>query len=127
MDFQGDRPNVNDGTLPVCLQKVFDHFTFRAEIPGLEKDRDYTLTVTYLQPDERFLSEHTARVNGALLQKPVRNETLWPPLLPLRFAAYDYSITSAAMPDGTVRLEIEEPVSGFQLAEFRITHREERI
>ncbi len=127
MNFQGDRPNVNDGTLPVCLQKVFDHFTFRAEIPGLEKNTEYTLTVTYLQPDERFLSAHTALVNGALLQKPVRNETLCPPLLPPRFAAYDYRIPASAMQDGTVRLEIKEPVSGFQLAEFRITHREERV
>ena len=125
MNFQGDRPNVNDGTLPVCLQKVFDHFSFRAQIPGLDKDTEYTLTVTYLQPDDRFLCAHTARVNGVTLQQPVRTETLCPPLLPPRFTAYDYRIPASAMPDGTLRLEIREPFSGFQLAEFRITHRED--
>lgn len=123
MNFQGDRPDVNNGSLPVCLQKVFDHFSFKARLAGFDAHTDYDLTVTYLKPDERFLGTHTVRVNGTRLSAPVKNDTLVPPLLPPQFGAYTYRIPAAAMPEGSIELEINEPVSGFQIAEFRITHR----
>ena len=76
------------------------------------------------KPDERFLGTHTVRVNGTRLSAPVKNETLVPPLLPPQFDAYTYRIPAAALPEGSIELEINEPVSGFQIAEFKI-HREE--
>ena len=127
MNFQGDRPDVNNGALPVCLQKVFDHFSFKARLAGFDAGADHDLTVTYLKPDERFLETHTIRVNGTRLSAPVKNAKLAQPLLPPQFCAYTYRIPAAALPEGKIELEISEPVSGFQIAEFRITHREENV
>ena len=125
MNFQGDRPDVNNGTLPVCLQKVFDHTVFKAKIDGLENNVPYDLTVTYFKPDETFLKTHTVMVNGTLLQAPETNKKLTGLLMPARYCAYTYRIPAGAITDGTVQMEIREPVSGFQTAEFRITHTED--
>ena len=45
MNFQGDRPS-NNGSLPMSMLKVYDHFSFRAKLGGFS-DCDYTLTVIY--------------------------------------------------------------------------------
>ncbi len=118
MNFQGDRPDVNDGTLPVRLQKVYDHYTFRARLPALP-ERRCALTVTYFKPTERFLCSHRAYLDGAPLAPPAPDAAL-NRNLPPRFQAYTYLIP--AVPEPRQRnLLIEEPVAGFQLAGYRIT------
>ncbi len=123
MNFQGDRPDVNDGSLPVCLQKVFDHFSFEAVLRDLTPGKAYDLTVTYFKPTAFFLGSHTAKANGILLPPP-EPAGIPAPLLPEKYAAYTYHIPAAAVTN-RLHIEIEEPAQGFQLAEFRVTHREE--
>jgi len=45
MNFQGDRP-VNNGSIPMSMLKVYDHFSFHAKLGGFS-DCDYALTVIY--------------------------------------------------------------------------------
>ena len=125
MNFQGDRPNVNNGSLPVCLQKVFDHITLRARLEGFIPRRAYRLTVTYFKPTERFLQTHTAEVNGVPLAPPVFDEAFTRAFLPEPFYAYAYTVPAEALTDGVIRLTIAQPDEGFQTAELRITFMEE--
>jgi len=125
MDFQGDRPGVNNGTLPVCLQKLFDHFTLKAELDGFYNNREYYLTVTYKKPSAFFLENHCACVNGTVLGKPKLNAGFTKEMCPDGFFAYTYTIPCNAVADGRIRLEITERTAGFETAEFRITLKEE--
>ncbi|MBQ6021730.1 MAG: hypothetical protein IJL25_02235, partial [Clostridia bacterium] len=124
MNFQGDRPNVNNGTLPVCLQKVYDHYSFAAVLRGCAPGTAYDLSVTYFRPTERFLREHTAKVNGHLLAPPVKRADIPAGLAPEPYCVYTYHIPAEAAEE-QLHIEIDEPEEGFQLAEFRVTHREE--
>ena len=124
MNFQGDRPNVNNGTLPVCLQKVYDHYSFAAVLRGCTPGTAYDLSVTYFRPTERFRREHTAKVNGHLLAPPVKRADIPAELVPEPYCVYTYHIPAEAAEE-QLHIEIDEPKEGFQLAEFRVTHREE--
>ena len=42
MNFQGDRPDVNNGSIPMSMLKVFDHYSFRMKTGGLT-GRNYDL------------------------------------------------------------------------------------
>ena len=119
----GDRPDVNDGTLPVCLFKAFDHFRFHARQGGFTPGIPYYLTVTYYKTDAAFLSAHTVTVNGERLAPP-SPAAGFAALLPERFIAYTYYIPANLNEDGVFALEIAEPQRGFQLAELRITKRQ---
>ena len=63
MNIQGDRPEVNDGTLPMCLAKVYDHFSFGVTARGLQTGTPYTLTVTFFKADERLLRDFSENQN----------------------------------------------------------------
>lgn len=64
MNFQGDRPSVNNGTLPTALFNIYDNLTFRCKIGGLTYDGDYTLTVTYMDRRNPASAEHKITANG---------------------------------------------------------------
>ncbi|MBQ7637745.1 MAG: hypothetical protein IJS90_02440 [Clostridia bacterium] len=125
MDFQGDRPNVNNGAFPVCLQKLFDHFCLRAELELSEENVDRYLTVTYKKPSRFFLERHRASVNGTLLGRPKLNELFTKEMCPEGFFAYTYFIPADAISGGRIKLEITERTAGFETAEFRITFKED--
>ncbi|MBQ6419859.1 MAG: hypothetical protein IJK02_02185 [Clostridia bacterium] len=125
MDFQGDRPNVNNGTLPVCLQKLYDHLSLHAVFTGLSAC-DYTLTATYKLPKPYAGSRHTVTVNGqciysgSLFEVPV-DRAYTDELLPAGFTALRYFVPAAAIADGSLQLTVEETPCGFEIAELRIT------
>ncbi len=119
----GDRPDVNDGTLPVCLFKAFDHYRFAARRCGFTPGTDYYLTVTYYKPEASFAGAHAVTVNGERLAPPVPAAGFAAALLPERFNAYTYVIPVRLNRDGAFVFEITEPLLGFQLAELRITKR----
>ncbi len=126
MDFQGDRPDKNNGTLPVCLFKLFDHFSFRCKLAGFSPDTDYTLMITYKNsPDEKTVS-HKITANGHTVYKGTqfggeRNADFERDMLPDGFIAVMYKIPAEFFVNGCVKIEISEPLSGFEIAEFRIT------
>ncbi len=123
MNIQGDRPDVNDGTLQMCLAKVYDHFSFGVTARGLQTGTPYKLTVTFFKADERLLREMKVTANGIPLAPPVPSEET--ALLPPRFAAYAYEIPADIVTDGAVRISLTEQTTGFQIAELKITHRRE--
>ena len=130
MDFQGDRPNVNDGTLPVCLFKLFDHYSFRAKTGGLTADCDYVLTVTYKNRPDPAAAEHTVSVNGHTLWKGPQfggetDERFTEEMLRGGFIAVRYPLPKEYLENGCAELLIEEPRVGFEIAEFRITKAKE--
>ncbi|MCH5198597.1 MAG: hypothetical protein J1E34_06790 [Oscillospiraceae bacterium] len=127
MDFQGDRRGINNGTLPVCLQKLFDHITLKAELDGFFPNTKYFLTLTYKKPSEMFLEEHTAKVNGKRLEKPKLNTRFTQEMCPENFFAYTYVIPPEIITDGKIKLEITEKKEGFETAELRITLEEDFI
>ena len=126
MDFQGDRPNVNDGTLPVCLFKLFDHYSFRAKTGGLTADRDYVLTVTYKNRPDPQTREYTVAVNGHVLWQGAQfggetDETFTKEMLRPGFIAVRYPLPKEYIENGCAEVLIAEPRVGCEIAEFRIT------
>lgn len=126
MDFQGDRPNVNNGGLPVCLQKLFDHFVFRAKVGGLTGDCDYELSVTYNNSPDKETRQHKITVNGHTVYEGEQFggrlcEELSGGVTPEMFTVRSYDIPRTILENGCAFLEITEPHNGFELAEFRFT------
>ena len=126
MDFQGDRRNVNDGSLPVCLFKLFDHYSFRAKTGGLTADCDYVLTVTYKNRPDPDTKEHTVSVNGRVLWQGAQfggepDEAFTEEMLPEGFIAVRYPLPKAYIENGCAEVLIAEPRVGCEIAEFRIT------
>ncbi|MBQ6065524.1 MAG: hypothetical protein IJK89_01760 [Clostridia bacterium] len=126
MDFQGDRHNVNDGSLPMCLCKLFDHYSFRAKTGGLTAGCDYVLTVTYKDKPDPDATEHTVSVNGRVLWKGTQfggevDETFTDEMLPDGFVAVRYPLPKEYIENGCAELLIAEPTVGCEIAEFRIT------
>lgn len=126
MDFQGDRRNVNDGSLPVCLFKLFDHYSFRAKTGGLTADSDYVLTVTYKNRPDTETAEHTVSVNGHVLWKGAQfggetDVTFTEEMLHEGFTAVRYPLPKEYIENGCAEVLIAEPNVGCEIAEFRIT------
>lgn len=126
MDYQGDRPNRNNGELPVCMYKLFDHFVFRAKAAGFAPDTDYVLMITYKDsPDERA-EHHKITVNGHVIYEGKQfggetNEEYVSEMLPKDYTAKMYPLSPDVFENGCIDLEISEPLSGCEICEFRIT------
>lgn len=123
MDYQGDRTEVNDGTLPMCCTGLFDHFCFRLRTGGLTENKDYTLTVTYKNSPDSSALHHRVCINGTAVYDGAqfggkKNEAV-SAVLPDRFIAIDYDVPAALIENGCVYLEITEPTVGFETAEIR--------
>jgi len=123
MDYQGDRPEVNDGTLPMCCTKLFDHFMLRARLGGLAVDKDYLLIITYRNSPNADTKQHRVAVNNHIIYEGPqfggrKNETV-SAVLPDRFIAVEYDVPAGYIENGCIYLEISEPTSGFETAEIR--------
>lgn len=121
IDFQGDRPQVNDGTLPTCLFSLFDHFSLRAKIEGLS-DRDYILRVTYKDLPEHFYAGHKVTANGHTVKTFSLDRKYTDEMLPGGFIALRYFVPKEYLENGRLFLEISEEKTGFKTAEFSVLH-----
>ena len=129
MDFQGDRPNVNTGSLPVCLQKLYDHISFRCELGGFSSDCDYILAVTYKNKPNPHTTHHKITANGRLIYEGpqfggVGNEAFDADLVPDGFINVSYLLPASVFENGCLTLEISEPETGFELGELFIVKKE---
>ncbi len=125
MDFQGDRPDVNDGSIPMSQLKLFDHFSFRCKLGGFQSGRDYKLRVTYSSRKTKGVTAHRVTVNdyeiycGAQYggERDAQYDCWY--LAPNTETA-TYLLPAAVFENGCAHLVIEEPTVGVMLSEFRI-------
>ncbi len=128
-DTQADRPDRNDGSMPTCLFKLYDHFSLYAKLGGFAYGTDYVLMMTYQNsvPDER--SEFKIKANGKTVYSGGcfdgrKNEKYTEEMLPDGFSAIMYDLPAECFENGCLRLEITEPIKGFKFGELRITKKE---
>ena len=125
MDFQGDRTEVNKGTIPMSMLKVFDHYSFRMKTGGLD-DGDYTLTLNIKPRYRDFVDNFTIKVNGNILycgkqyggeRDEIAEKWYGAPGFEMR----KYSIPASFIENGCIELEIDEPKIGVMISEIFIT------
>ena len=122
MNFQGDRP-VNNGSIPMSMLKVYDHFSFHAKLGGFS-DCDYTLTVIY----KNHSTENTHQkitANGFTVYEGVsfggeRNPQFDKEMLSEGFLSATYKIPKEFFINGTLDLLITEETKGIEICEFFI-------
>ncbi len=125
MNFQGDRPNVNTGNLPVCMFKLYDHFSFTCKFSGFSENTDYVLQITFKEPANTITRHHKVTVNNTTIYEGkqfggYRNKEYENEMLPDGYAAVCYDLDQSLFINGCISIEITEPLIGFQLSEFRI-------
>lgn len=123
MDFEGDSPK-NDGTYPMCLVNVYDHYSLRFDF-DVEKDTDYILEVTYCSRKfKENAVDFSVVINGREIYHgvPYADETdeEMQSLLPDGFIPAVYRIPAELTADGKISALITEPTRGFLVSEFRI-------
>ena len=127
MNFQGDRPNVNTGEMPVCMFKVYDNLTFKCKVGGLDYDGDYRLKITYMSKKDEDSVSHKITANGVEIYKGAqfggeKDEAFDREMLPNGFETASYVIPKSVIRNGCIDLEFSEPDMGVMFSEFRITH-----
>ena len=124
MNFQGDRPDVNNGSLPTCLFKVYDNQSFRCKLGGFRYDTDYELKVTYHQKKDENIDDLTIKANGTIVYKGGQfgeeAEEFNREMLPDGFVCAVYQLPKDVFINGCVEIEIFEEHAGVMISEFRI-------
>ncbi|MCL2508900.1 MAG: hypothetical protein FWF05_06960 [Oscillospiraceae bacterium] len=126
LDFQGDRVNTNDGSIPMSQVKLYDSYSFRCKLGGFEPGVDYKLRVSYKRSHQTvFLKKHTVTANGVEIYcgKPYGGEQ--DPLFDKYYLAPNTETATYILPadvfvNGCVELVICEPVAGMMMSEFWI-------
>lgn len=125
INFQGDRPNVNNGNIPMSMLKLYDHYSFRCKLGGFEPGTDYKLRVTYSSNKKSPLKKHKVTANGHLIYEGAqyggeRNEDFDREMLAPGFETATYLLPAEVFANGCVELIISEPLTGVMLSEFWI-------
>lgn len=125
MNFQGDRPQTNNGSIPTALFNIYDNLSFRCKIGGLTAPCDYVLTVSYA--DSKIENaRHRISVNGHVIYEGEQfggeaNERYDAEMLRQGLVSASYTIPRDYICNGCIDLEMSEPTMGIMFAEFRIT------
>lgn len=125
IDYQGDRPDVNDGNIPMSMLKLYDHFTFRCKLGGFVPGTDYKLRVTYSSKKNASLKHHRIMANNTKIYEGAqyggkRNEQFDKEMLAPGFETATYSLPAHVFENGCIKLEIGEPTAGVMMSEFWI-------
>lgn len=124
MDFQGDRPSVNNGTIPMSMLKVFDHYSFRLKTGGLT-GKNYNLILNIKPRYRDEVTDFTIKINGNILYQGkqyggTRDEKRENELSAPGFEMRVYRIPNEFIKNGCIDLEITEPKIGIMLSEIFI-------
>ena len=124
MNFQGDRPDINNGTLPTCLFKVYDNLQLRCKLGGFKYDTDYELKVTYKQKKNPDIEHLTVTANGNVVYDGPHfgqtDEAFDKEMLPDGFQSAVYQLPAEVFQNGCIELVISENTEGVMISEFRI-------
>ena len=120
MNFQGD--DNRDGSLPMCMTKVYDHFNFKCSVAGLTGG-DYRLRITYKERPNDEIIHHRVCVNGNVIHDGkqfggVRDEDFERKYIAKGYQSIVYSVPEKYIDNGCAVLEITEPIDGFMISEF---------
>ncbi|MBR0112752.1 MAG: hypothetical protein IJM02_03300 [Clostridia bacterium] len=122
-NFMGDRPSVNDGTLPAALFDVFDNFTFVHTVKGLNDGKAYTMRAVYL--DRRSENARLEiKANGTVIYSGAqfgREDKAFDLEYGHRnFVSALYDIPAGTVKDGVLKLEFAERDMGVMISELFI-------
>ncbi len=125
MNYQGDRPNVNNGTIPMSMLKVYDHYSFSCKLGGFLPQYDYKLKIIYKEKHLDEVEHFKISANGhTIYEGPYfggeKDEKFDRELLAPKFLSREYSLPKEIFNNGALRLDITEPLSGFEICEFTI-------
>lgn len=124
MDFQGDKP-VNDGSLPMRLVKVYDHFNIRFSF-AIKGTNGCKMRITY---KKKKFDDNADRFKITISQKAFYcgkpyggeyDEEYEKLHLPESYCAVIYDIPQEFFENGFAKVEITEPTSGFMVSEISI-------
>ncbi|MBQ8784250.1 MAG: hypothetical protein IJZ57_10830 [Clostridia bacterium] len=124
MDFQGDRP-VNDGTLPMRLTKVYDHYNIRFSF-ALKGNDGCKMRITYKNRSfDDSINQFKIKINGKEFYcgKPYDGEVdeEYSRLhLTDNYTAISYTVPKEFFKNGYAEVIITEPVAGFMISEISI-------
>ncbi len=125
MDYQGDRREVNNGSIPMCMLKAFDNFTFVCKLAGFEPGIDYKLRVTYKKNNYDMFNSFYIKANGKEIYRGKffggeKDDRYEREMLNERFTCAVYDLPADVFENGCVSLEIGEEHVGVVLSEFKI-------
>lgn len=126
MNFQGDRPEVNNGSIPMSMLKVYDHFSFKCKLGGFLSDTDYRLRLTVKGSSNPISNQFRITINGCELYKGKpyggkKDEKFDRLMLCDGFHTESYTVPASFFQNGCADIEISEPSVGIELCEFWIT------
>lgn len=122
MNFRGDNPGDNNGTLPTGMFCIFDSYTFRTMIDGLEDGCGYRLHVTWLRKFDENAKDLEIKGNGYVIYHgpqygtpdPEFDRVLGNP----KGCSCVYDIPAGVIKDGKLELLFSEFVMCVMFAEF---------
>ncbi len=125
IEYQGDRPAVNNGNIPMSMLKLYDHYTFRCKLGGFIPGEDYKLRVTFASKKTSSVSRHYVTVNGSTIYEGPqyggeRDEAFDAELLAPGFETATYTLPAHVFENGCIDLVIGEPTLGVKMSEFWI-------
>ncbi|MEI6579399.1 MAG: hypothetical protein WCN92_08055, partial [Eubacteriales bacterium] len=126
INYQGDRPDVNNGNIPMSMLKLYDHYSFRCKLGGFNPGVDYKLRVTFSSRKISILTHHHVIANGTMIYDGPqfggeKDEAFDAELLAPKFESATYTLPASVFVNGCIELVIGEPIAGVMLSEFWIT------
>ena len=123
MDFQGDDPSKNNGSIPMCQLKLYDHFNFRCKLAGFTPGQNYKLRVSFSSRTRDSVTQHTVKLDGKVIYCGAqyggeRDEAFDEAYLAPGTQTATYLLPASCFENGCAELVIEEPTVGVMLSEF---------
>ena len=125
IDYQGDRPEVNNGAIPMCMLKAYDHYNFVCRLAGFEPDTDYKLRITFKKVNYPTIDGFYIKANGNEIYRGhffggEKDEQFEKEMLNEKFTCAVYDLPASVFENGCLRLEIGEDHVGVIIPEFKI-------
>ncbi|MEI6578105.1 MAG: hypothetical protein WCN92_01425, partial [Eubacteriales bacterium] len=125
INFQGDNPSINNGSIPMSMLKLYDHYSFYCKLGGFLPGTDYKLRVAFSSKKRSVITHHKIIANGVTIYDGPqfggeRDEKFDVELLAPGFETATYILPACIFQNGCVDLEFSEPLSGVMLSEFWI-------
>lgn len=125
MDIQGDRPERQNPPIPMGMAKLYDHYSFKAKFGGFKADTDYTLRIAFKPNRCDSVKNHKVAANNTVIYEGAQyggysDEAFSEEMLVPGFETLVYDLPKEVFINGTLELEISEPLVGFKFCELWI-------